>query len=250
MLKFNRYFCIAYNVSLEKRMNTLTACLLDLQGHYFVTGTDTEIGKTTTTAQLVKSVADQGKTVYAIKPVTAGMATDDNGEPYSDDARRINQYATVKPPLSAIAPIQLTTPCSPHIAAQIDGVTLTKTQIVDTIRQSIEGHPADVILVEGAGGWFTPINNDETLADVAAALQFPVIMVVGIKLGSLNHAMLTLQAIWAAGLEVAVVVFNQLHADTPFVEAQIDWLNQQIMRMSTTYQTKPPMVVKQGILPQ
>ena len=219
-----------------------------LNGAYFVTGTDTEIGKTTTTAQLVKSLAEQGKSVYAIKPVTAGLETDDNGQTYSDDARRINQFANVKPPLSAIAPIQLATPCSPHIAAQLDNVTLTNTQLVDTIHKSIAAYPADVILVEGAGGWFTPINEQETLADVAATLKYPVIMVVGIKLGSLNHAMLTLQAIWQAGLKVALVVFNQLHTDTPFVDAQIDWLSQQILRQSTGYQNKPPLMVKQGVL--
>ena len=222
------------------------ACALN--GAYFVTGTDTEIGKTTTTAQLVKNIAQQGKSVYAIKPVTAGMETDDNGQTYSDDARRINQFANVKPPLSAIAPIQLATPCSPHIAAQLDGVTLTKTQLVDTIHNSIAAYPADVILVEGAGGWFTPINEQETLADVAAALKYPVILVVGIKLGSLNHAMLTLQAIWQAGLKVALVVFNQLQSDTPFVDAQIDWLIQQILRKYPGYQNKPPVMVKQGVL--
>ena len=219
-----------------------------LNGAYFVTGTDTEIGKTTTTAQLVKSMAEQGKSVYAIKPVTAGLETDDNGQPYSGDARRINQFANVKPPLSAIAPIQLATPCSPHIAAQIDDVTLTNTQLVDTINNAIADYPADVILVEGAGGWFTPINEQETLADVAAALKCPVILVVGIKLGSLNHAMLTLQAIWQAGLKVALVIFNQLQTDTPFVDAQIDWLSQQILRQSTGYQNPPPLMVKQGVL--
>lgn len=219
-----------------------------LNGAYFVTGTDTEIGKTTTTAQLVKSMAEQGKSVYAIKPVTAGLETDDNGQTYSDDARRINQFANVKPPLSVIAPIQLATPCSPHIAAQLDNMTLTNTQLVDTIHKSIAAYPADVILVEGAGGWFTPINEQETLADVAAALKYPVIMVVGIKLGSLNHAMLTLQAIWQAGLKVALVIFNQLQTDTPFVDAQIDWLSQQILRQSTGYQNLPPLMVKQGVL--
>lgn len=219
-----------------------------LNGAYFVTGTDTEIGKTTTTAQLVKSLAEQGKSVYAIKPVTAGLETDDNGQTYSDDARRINQFANVKPPLSVIAPIQLATPCSPHIAAQLDNVTLTNTQLVDTIHKSIAAYPADVILVEGAGGWFTPINEQETLADVAAALKYPVIMVVGIKLGSLNHAMLTLQAIWQAGLKVALVIFNQLQTVTLFVDAQIDWLSQQILRQSTGYQNLPPLMVKQGVL--
>ena len=73
-------------------------------------------------------------------------------------------------------------------------------------------------------------------------------MVVGIKLGSLNHAMLTLQAIWQAGLKVALVIFNQLQTDTPFVDAQIDWLSQQILRQSTGYQNLPPLMVKQGVL--
>ena len=76
-----------------------------LKGAYFVTGTDTEIGKTTTTAQLVKSLAEQGKSVYAIKPVTAGLETDDNGQTYSDDARRNHKFSNVKPPLTAIATI-------------------------------------------------------------------------------------------------------------------------------------------------
>lgn len=228
--------------------STINDAVATLKGAYFVTGTDTEIGKTTTTAQLVKTAAEQGKRVYAIKPVTAGMETDDNGQKYSDDAKRINEFATVKPSLSAIAPIQLATPCSPHIAAQIDGVTLTQTQIVNAIHQSIDAHPADMILVEGAGGWFTPINDQETLADVAAALNYPVIMVVGIKLGSLNHAMLTLQAIWQADLKVAAVIFNQLQVDTPFIDAQIDWLSQQIVRLSAQHQPKPPLMIQQGVL--
>ena len=127
-------------------------------------------------------------------------------------------------------------------------MTLTNTQLVDTIHNAIAAYPADVILVEGAGGWFTPINDQETLADVAAALKYPVIMVVGIKLGSLNHAMLTLQAIWQAGLKVALVIFNQLQTDTPFVDAQIDWLSQQILRKYPGYQNLPPLMVKQGVL--
>ena len=105
-----------------------------------------------------------------------------------------------------------------------------------------------MILVEGAGGWFTPINEQETLADVAAALKYPVILVIGIKLGSLNHAMLTLQAIWQAGLKVALVIFNQLQTDTPFVDAQIDWLSQQILRKYPGHQNPPPLMVKQGVL--
>ena len=229
-------------------INSLTSATLSLAGAYFVTGTDTEIGKTTTTSQLIKALAEQGKCVYGIKPVTAGLETDDNGNTYSDDAKQINQFANIKPPLSAIAPICLTTPCSPHIAAHIDGVTLTKTQIVQTIRQSMSQYPADVILVEGAGGWFTPINDSQTLADVAVALKLPVIVVVGIKLGSLNHAMLTLQAIWQAGLTVSMVVFNALSKDSAFATEQITWLQQQITQQASKHQATLPMLYQQGFI--
>ena len=221
---------------------------LKLNGVYFVTGTDTEIGKTTTTANLVKALAHQGKTVYAIKPITAGLETDENGQTYSDDAQRINEFASINPPLKAIAPICLATPCSPHIASAIDGVSLSADTITHTIRQTVSEYPADSIFIEGAGGWLTPINDSQTLADVAVLLDFPVIVVVGIKLGSLNHAMLTVQAVWQAGLEVAMVVFNQLHTDTPFVDEQIDWLSQHLVRLSAQRQSCPPVMVKQGVL--
>ncbi|MFW2178382.1 MULTISPECIES: dethiobiotin synthase [unclassified Moraxella] len=219
---------------------TIHTAPLNLIGAYFVTGTDTEIGKTTTTANLVKALAKQGQAVYAIKPVTAGLATDANGEPYSEDARQINQFATVTLPMSAIAPICLATPCSPHIASQLDNVELQADTIVNAIQTTLQTYPADTVLIEGAGGWFTPINASETLADVAMQLGLPVIMVVGIKLGSLNHAMLTLQAIWQAGLTVDMVVFNALANDTAFLDEQIRWLTQAISRQAVHYQAMPP----------
>lgn len=215
-------------------------------GAYFVTGTDTEIGKTTVTAELVKMLAEQGNSVYAIKPVTAGLETDQEGQVYSDDARRINQFATVKPPMSAIAPVQLATPCSPHIASKIDDIWLQADDITQKIHTTLHHYPADVVLIEGAGGWLTPINDSQTLADVAVGLNLPVIVVVGIKLGSLNHAMLTLQAIWQAGLTVAMVIFNQLSGDTPFLNEQINWLNQKIQQDAKQYQPQCPQVVSLG----
>lgn len=199
---------------------------LPLTGTYFITGTDTEVGKTTTTRQLIKALAEQGKTCYAIKPVTAGA--NESGE--SDDAKQINEFASVKSPMSAIAPIVLNTPCSPHIASEIDGVPLQASEIVENVRQTLNTYPADCVLVEGAGGWFTPINDKETLADVAIALDFPIVLVVGIKLGCLNHAVLTLQAIWQAGGTVAMVVFNALSEATAFEKEQIEWLKNHIVQ--------------------
>lgn len=223
----------------------LSSVAIPLKGTYFVTGTDTEIGKTTTTAQLVKQLARQDQQVYAIKPVTAGLEIDENGQTFSDDAQRINQFATVHPPRSATAPILLATPCSPHIAAQIDSLTLSSLGIVEVIHQTLTDYPADTVLIEGAGGWFTPINEQETLADVAVALQYPVIVVVGVKLGSLNHALLTLQAIWQANLNVAMVVFNALSTNTVFLNEQIQWLTQTITHQAQDYQAYSPVFLQQ-----
>lgn len=205
---------------------SLSQAVASLSGSYFVTGTDTEVGKTTTTRHLIKALAEQDKTCYAIKPVTAG--TNEAGE--SDDAKQIDEFASVKPPLSAIAPILLETPCSPHIAGKIDGVKLTTKNIVASVRKTLDVYPAECVLVEGAGGWFTPINDKETLADVAIALDLPIILVVGIKLGCLNHAVLTLQAIWQAGGTVAMVVFNPLTEHTAFETEQIDWLKNYVIQ--------------------
>lgn len=226
-------------------LNAISNITESLNGHYFITGTDTEIGKTTTTANLVKALAKHGKTVYGIKPVTAGLIIDAHGKAFSDDAKRINQFATIKPPINAIAPIQLTTPCSPHIAAKIDNIILNAKTISHTIHQTLQSYPADVVFIEGAGGWFTPINDSQTLADVAIELGLPVIVVVGVKLGSLNHAMLTLQAIWQAGLNVAMVVFNQINENTPFFGEQIDWLSQNIMREASHHQRQAPLLICQ-----
>ena len=197
---------------------------LPLAGTYFITGTDTEVGKTTVTCELIRQLSQQGKRCYAIKPVTAGT----NALGLSEDAERINEFASINLPLTTTAPILLQTPCSPHIASHIDGVELQAGTIIDQTYQTLKDHPADCVLVEGAGGWFTPINAkemcSETLAEVARGLEFPIILVVGLKLGCLNHAVLTLQAIWHSGAKVAMVVFNQLNADIPFMTEQMDWL--------------------------
>ena len=221
---------------------------LPLRGAYFVTGTDTEIGKTTTTANLIKRLAEQSQCCYAIKPVTAGLAQDNNGHYYSHDATTINRFSNVDVPLSALAPIRLTTPSSPHIAAQIDNVTLTMAPILQLVEQTLKQYTADTVLIEGAGGWFTPINATETLADVAVALQLPVIVVIGVKLGGINHALLTLQAIWQAGLQVDLVVFNEVHAQTDFFHEQVSWLSQAITQRAANYQMMPPMLLTQRYL--
>lgn len=195
--------------------------------HFFITGTDTEVGKTTIAAGLLTRAAQQGHDCIGIKPLTAGCESVE-GELISDDARRLQHASNVELHPDLQAPIKLTTPCSPHIAAAIDGQNLMGARITGLVRGALSTTKASHVLVEGAGGWFVPINARETLADVASQVGLPVILVVGVKLGCLNHALLTVQAIQSSGLKLAGWIASEPVADTPFFTEQVDTLLRRI----------------------
>jgi dethiobiotin synthetase len=191
---------------------------------YWVTGTDTDVGKTTVTAALLARASAQGHRCYGIKPVSAGCI-EQAGEWLSADAQAIDAQASVKLHPDLLAPIKLPLPVSPHLAAADAGVRLSTSRIVGVVRGGLST-PASHILIEGAGGWRVPINERETLADVARQLQYPVIVVVGIRLGCLNHALLTVDAIVADGLTIAGWVANICSPDVLLADAQIETLKQ------------------------
>ncbi|MGJ8524722.1 ATP-dependent dethiobiotin synthetase BioD 1 [Halomonadaceae bacterium LMG 33818] len=201
---------------------------------FFVTGTDTEVGKTTITTALLYLARDKGLTTAAGKPVASGAEAVNTGDvtqpPHSTyehapatqacDSSRQSDIAwrnsdalalqrECQPPLeySTVNPFVFEPAIAPHIAAAEAGVELTL-QVLSTPMQALLAYNADFTLIEGAGGWRVPINHHETLADLAKALALPVIVVVGIKLGAINHACLTLDAIRHDGLEVAGWVAN------------------------------------------
>lgn len=191
---------------------------------YWVTGTDTNVGKTTVTAALLARAREQGYRCYGIKPISAGC-TEQAGRWISPDAQAIDAQASVKLHEDLLAPVKLPLPVSPHLAAAEAGVRLTASRLVGLIRGGLST-PATHVLIEGAGGWRVPINERETLADVARQLQYPVIMVVGIQLGCLNHALLTADAIVADGLTIAGWVANICAPDVLLADAQIQTLKQ------------------------
>jgi dethiobiotin synthetase len=185
---------------------------------YFVTGTDTGVGKTAVTLGLMAYLQAQGKTVAAMKPVASGCERGDKGL-VNDDALRLQRQSSVALPYAQVNPYAFEPPIAPHIAAARAGVTIS----IDTIRaacDAIAGR-ADCVLVEGAGGWQVPLNGDETLADLAAALGLGVILVVGIRLGCLNHALLTAESIVASGCVPAGWVANRLAPHTDATEENI-----------------------------
>lgn len=196
---------------------------LKTKRHYFVTGTDTDVGKTYICRTLLEKAMLAGHQCFGIKPVTAGCTLDANNNYISDDANQLAQVSSVQLHSSYLAPIKLTTACSPHIAAAIDGQNLLASRITGLLRGALST-PASHVLIEGAGGWLTPLNGQETLADVASQLGLPVLLVVDIKLGCLNHALLTAQAIQQSGLTLAGWIANETHENTPFFTEQVNTL--------------------------
>jgi dethiobiotin synthetase len=165
---------------------------------YFITGTDTNVGKTWATLALMHAIKQQGKTVVGMKPVASGCTTE-NGELRNADALAIQDCASVLVPYDWLNPYAYQLPVSPHLADPNHPVDIA--HIVARFQQLRA--LADVIIVEGAGGWYTPVNDQETIADVARALGLPVIMVVAMRLGCINHACLTYQAIQHSAVSCA-----------------------------------------------
>jgi dethiobiotin synthetase len=178
---------------------------------YFVTGTDTGVGKTHVAVQLTRALVRHGARVAVMKPVAAGALTTPGGL-RNEDALALAAAANVRADYATINPYCLQAPISPHLAAGEAGVTIAIQPILERFARLAAS--ADVVIVEGAGGWLTPIGAGTTMADVASALGVPVLLVVGLRLGCLNHAQLSARAIVASGLPLAGWIAN--HIDSHF----------------------------------
>lgn len=177
---------------------------------HFITGTDTGVGKTLVTAGLMRKAGDLGRRPVGLKPLSAGCERID-GELMNDDARTLRALSAVPLTYAEVNPLALVPAMAPHIAAAQAGIDLQAADlaaaVADVVAQS-GSRGFDTVLVEGAGGWFVPLNATETMADLAVALAYPVILVVAMRLGCLNHALLTAAAIRSAGLPLAGWVAN------------------------------------------
>lgn len=165
---------------------------------YFITGTDTDAGKTWATVALMQSFRRQGRTVAGMKPVASGCRRVE-GKLYNDDALRLQDYANVELAYDLVNPYAYAAPVSPHLAGRDDPADFEA--ILACFAQI--RRQAEVVLVEGAGGWHAPLNDEQDVCDLARAFGLPVILAVGIKLGCINHAKLTANAIVNSGLAFA-----------------------------------------------
>lgn len=176
--------------------------------HFFVTGTDTDAGKTCVSSGLLVKANQQGLRTIGLKPVSAGCEDTEQGLA-NDDALKLQAAATQVLSYPEINPFAFELPIAPHIAAEQAGRKLSADRIAAMCRGSMM-HPCDFLLVEGAGGWRVPLNARETFADIPRLLNMPVILVVGMKLGCINHALLTAEAIVRDGCELVGWVANTI----------------------------------------
>lgn len=189
---------------------------------YFVTGTDTGVGKTLVSCALLHAFAAQGKRVVGFKPVAAGC----DDAYHNDDAQRLRAASNVLAGYGQVNPYCFVQPVAPHIAAYNSGVHIELSRILISYRE-LAGQ-ADEVIVEGAGGFMVPLNEKQDGADLAQQLALPVIVVVGMRLGCLNHALLTLRAIAACELECAGWVANIIDGEMPMLQQNIEALRERI----------------------
>jgi len=178
---------------------------------YFITATDTDAGKTFVSVQLLNYWHQQGYKTLGFKPVASGCRQTAQGL-QNDDALQIMAASSVSLPYSTINPYAFEPAIAPHIAAQTTGININIKHIAEVIAQ--QKNNSDKMLVEGVGGWLVPLNDRETIADLASVLNFPVILVVNLRLGCINQALLSAQAIAHSGLILAGWIANNAPGET------------------------------------
>jgi dethiobiotin synthetase len=175
--------------------------------NFFITGTDTNVGKTYVTKLIIESLRAEGKFAVGFKPISCGDR---------DDAT-ILAAASGNLPLDEVNPLHFSSAVAPHVAALLENKTINPAELIASYQTISEKY--DPVIVEGAGGWEVPITENYFVSDLAKDLNLPVILVAANRLGALNHILLTLAAIEAKGLKCAGIILNQLEdeMDTPMI---------------------------------
>ncbi|MES3010961.1 MAG: dethiobiotin synthase [Pseudomonadota bacterium] len=192
---------------------------------YFVTGTNTEVGKTLVSCALLHTLRAQHAKVVGMKPVAAGATRTAHGW-VNDDTLALRAASSLAVPPALDNPYCLPDPMSPHLAARRAGQTIEVSVLLQRYQQLAA--LADAVVVEGAGGFIVPLSDTETSADLAQQLALPVILVVGLRLGCINHALLTQDAVAARGLTLAGWVANRVDPTMLAVDDNIDSLRQRL----------------------
>jgi len=189
----------------------------------FITGTDTGVGKTAVAVALVRGWIARGFKVAAMKPVATGAELS-SGELRNEDAILLREAMSIEAAYQQVNPYVFARPVAPHLAAAAAGVEIELTRIQTAFCWLAER--CDRIVVEGAGGWLVPLNHRASMATLALQLQLPVILVTSIRLGCINHALLTLDSMSNTGVQVLGWIANLQHPDTELAAENIDSIQQ------------------------
>lgn len=206
---------------------------------YFVTGTDTGVGKTLVACALMHAFAARGHRVVGMKPVAAGAELRD-GIWTNEDVEQLIAAGNVAAPRAAVNPYCFVPPIAPHVAADEEKKYININRLEECYRAL--SALADVVVVEGAGGFLVPLNARETSADLARQLALPVVLVVGLRLGCLNHALLTVEAVLARGLVLAGWVANGIDPQMTRVDENVAALQARIAAPMLAHLTHLPSV--------
>lgn len=198
----------------------------------FITGTDTDAGKTLVATSLLHKAQSLGLSCFGLKPIAAGCQWHEKSQRWhNDDALFLQQASSPSLEYSLHNPFALPEAIAPHIAASLNQQSLSLTNLVEACNPGLK-QAVDFHLVEGAGGWLVPLNETETLADFATYLAkemaYDIVLVVGMKLGCINHALLTQQLILDAGLNLVGWVANHIDPEMSEPDANFDYLNAHI----------------------
>lgn len=194
---------------------------------FFVTGTDTDAGKTYVSALLLQGYGALGITALGAKPLAAGAEQAVDGSLQNSDALLLQQHSGITLPYTQHNPVCLAEPAAPHLVAAAAGIRLDEPQLTAHLQQ-LQQTQAQRILIEGAGGWLLPLSAKRYLADWVLEQQLPVVLVVGIKLGCLNHAMLTVRELERSGAKILGWVANIISPDMRYLAQNIADLTQRI----------------------
>jgi dethiobiotin synthetase len=213
---------------------------------WFITGTDTGVGKTRVAEAILRAAVSAGKRAVGMKPIASGCHSSAEGL-RNEDAQVLMRAANVAAAYADVNPYAFAPPIAPALAARAAGVTIALDEIERCAVRLAQR--ADCIVVEGAGGWLAPVGDALTMADVARALKWPVILVVGMRLGCLNHALLTLAAIHHAGLPMAGWIANHVDPDMDRADENVALLEQRLaappLAIIPSCATPPPSVLQQ-----
>ncbi|MEM6998803.1 MAG: dethiobiotin synthase [Pseudomonadota bacterium] len=192
---------------------------------WFITGTDTEIGKTWSTVLLMRELQSMGYVVNGMKPVASGAEMQQTGL-RNEDALFIDRQNSSNLDYTLVNPVTFEPPIAPHIAASQAGKIIDINMLVNAYNKiAVE---SDIVLVEGVGGWRVPLGEQTSLSDLVRALQIPVILVVGLRLGCINHALLTAEVIRDDGIDIAGWISSEIEQDYLFQQHSVDTIRENL----------------------